>query len=69
VNDTSVYKMWWDSYPYSCVSVHALHPLYLSLPDLLEGLWGHDEARGQLVKEVRERATIARGVWAILVSS
>lgn len=38
VNDTSVYNMWWDSYPYSTVSVFALHPLYLSIrairPDL-----------------------------------
>jgi 4-alpha-glucanotransferase len=23
--------MWWDSYPYSTVSVHALHPQYLAL--------------------------------------
>jgi 4-alpha-glucanotransferase len=31
VNDTSVYLMWWDSYPYSDLSVFALHPLYLNL--------------------------------------
>lgn len=36
VNDTTVYRMWWDSYPYSCVSVHALHPLYLGLQDLVD---------------------------------
>ena len=24
VNDTSVYNMWWDSYPYSSVSVRLL---------------------------------------------
>jgi 4-alpha-glucanotransferase len=24
VNDTSVYQMWWDSYPYSSLSVRAL---------------------------------------------
>ncbi|MEW5319247.1 MAG: hypothetical protein WDW38_010411 [Sanguina aurantia] len=34
VNDTSVHQMWWDSYPYSSLSVHALHPLYLSLAGL-----------------------------------
>ncbi|CAL8472202.1 g11744 [Coccomyxa elongata] len=34
VNDTGVYNMWWDSYPYSSVSVFALHPLYLSLSAL-----------------------------------
>ncbi|MCO5581846.1 hypothetical protein L7F22_035735 [Adiantum nelumboides] len=31
VNDTSVNGMWWDSYPYSSLSVFALHPLYLRL--------------------------------------
>ncbi|KAK3238486.1 4-alpha-glucanotransferase dpe2, partial [Cymbomonas tetramitiformis] len=31
VNDTSVHKTWWDSYPYSSLSVMALHPLYLNL--------------------------------------
>ncbi len=34
VNDTSVYRMWWDSYPYSTLSVFALHPLYLRLQGL-----------------------------------
>ncbi|XP_010315588.2 4-alpha-glucanotransferase DPE2 isoform X3 [Solanum lycopersicum] len=29
INDTSVNCMWWDSYPYSSLSVFALHPLYL----------------------------------------
>ncbi|XP_057971656.1 4-alpha-glucanotransferase DPE2 [Malania oleifera] len=29
INDTSVHGMWWDSYPYSSLSVFALHPLYL----------------------------------------
>jgi 4-alpha-glucanotransferase len=31
VNDTSVSMTWLDSYPYSCMSVFALHPLYLNL--------------------------------------
>jgi 4-alpha-glucanotransferase len=35
VNDTSVHGMWWDSYPYSSVSVIALHPLYLRLQPLV----------------------------------
>lgn len=34
VNDTSVHGMWWDSYPYSSLSVFALHPLYLRLQAL-----------------------------------
>ncbi|MFZ4561192.1 MAG: 4-alpha-glucanotransferase [Saprospiraceae bacterium] len=31
VNDTSVGYTWTDSYPYSAISVFALHPLYLAL--------------------------------------
>jgi len=31
VNDTSVNMTWMDSYPYSCLSVFALHPLYLNI--------------------------------------
>ncbi|XAR48322.1 4-alpha-glucanotransferase [Bertholletia excelsa] len=34
INDTSVHKMWWDSYPYSSLSVFALHPLYLRVQAL-----------------------------------
>jgi 4-alpha-glucanotransferase len=34
LNDTSVTGTWRDSYPYSCLSVHALHPLYLNLDEL-----------------------------------
>ncbi|KAF9599354.1 hypothetical protein IFM89_036811 [Coptis chinensis] len=36
VNDTSVNGMWWDSYPYSSLSVFALHPLYLRVQALSE---------------------------------
>lgn len=36
VNDTCVYGNWWDSYPYSTLSVHALHPQYLALRALLD---------------------------------
>ena len=34
VNDTSVRTTWRDSYPYSTLSVHALHPLSLRLDAL-----------------------------------
>jgi len=34
VNDTCVHGMWWDSYPYSSLSVFALHPLYIHLDSL-----------------------------------
>lgn len=38
INDTSVYGMWWDSYPYSSLSVFALHPLYLRVQALSENI-------------------------------
>lgn len=38
INDTSVHQMWWDSYPYSSLSVFALHPLYLRVQALSENL-------------------------------
>eukprot|EP01100_Stratorugosa_tubuloviscum_P003351 TRINITY_DN180_c0_g3_i2.p1 TRINITY_DN180_c0_g3~~TRINITY_DN180_c0_g3_i2.p1 ORF type:complete len:938 (-),score=374.84 TRINITY_DN180_c0_g3_i2:53-2866(-) len=34
VNDTRVHGSWWDSYPYSSLSVYALHPIYLGLFEL-----------------------------------
>ncbi|KAL6052916.1 4-alpha-glucanotransferase dpe2, variant 3 [Balamuthia mandrillaris] len=34
VNDTTAHGMWWDSYPYSAISVFALHPIYLNLQQL-----------------------------------
>ncbi|KAJ9179771.1 hypothetical protein P3X46_008099 [Hevea brasiliensis] len=38
INDTSVHGMWWDSYPYSSLSVFALHPLYLRVQALSKNL-------------------------------
>ncbi|XP_061369933.1 4-alpha-glucanotransferase DPE2 [Gastrolobium bilobum] len=38
INDTSVHRMWWDSYPYSSLSVFALHPLYLRVQALSENM-------------------------------
>ncbi|CAB4286026.1 unnamed protein product [Prunus armeniaca] len=38
INDTSVHGMWWDSYPYSSLSVFALHPLYLRVQALSENI-------------------------------
>jgi 4-alpha-glucanotransferase len=34
VNDTIAAKTWKDSYPYSAISVFALHPLYINLEDV-----------------------------------
>lgn len=33
INDTTGSKTWRDSYPYSAISVFALHPIYLGLKD------------------------------------
>ncbi|KAF9679489.1 hypothetical protein SADUNF_Sadunf06G0020200 [Salix dunnii] len=48
INDTSVHGMWWDSYPYSSLSVFALHPLYLRVEALSEIL------PENIKKEIRE---------------
>ena len=34
LNDTTRTHTWEDSYPYSAISVHALHPAYISLPEM-----------------------------------
>lgn len=33
INDTTISHTWSDSYPYSAISIYALHPLYLGLKD------------------------------------
>ncbi len=35
INDTTVTKTWEDSYPYSAISVFALHPIYINISQLL----------------------------------
>lgn len=45
INDTTVTKNWEDSYPYSAISVFALHPIYVNIPQLL-------------TPELQEKATI-----------
>lgn len=32
MNDTTMTHTWVDSYPYSAISIYALHPMYISLP-------------------------------------
>ncbi|KAF2072528.1 hypothetical protein CYY_006171 [Polysphondylium violaceum] len=34
INDTTVFYTWRDSYPYSSVSVYALHPIYINIDSL-----------------------------------
>ncbi|KAJ6992126.1 4-alpha-glucanotransferase DPE2 [Populus alba x Populus x berolinensis] len=52
INDTSVHGMWWDSYPYSSLSVFALHPLYLRVEALSENL---PENIKKEIQEAREQ--------------
>lgn len=42
INDTNTTGSWHDSYPYNCISVFALHPVYLSLRE-----WTHTRAYAQ----------------------
>ncbi|XP_021745916.1 4-alpha-glucanotransferase DPE2-like [Chenopodium quinoa] len=49
INDTSVHGMWWDSYPYSSLSVFALHPLYLRVQALSEKI--PEEIKLEIEKE------------------
>ncbi|GAV89138.1 CBM_20 domain-containing protein/Glyco_hydro_77 domain-containing protein [Cephalotus follicularis] len=51
INDTSVNAMWWDSYPYSSLSVFALHPLYLRVQALSENIPEDIEREIQQAKE------------------
>ncbi|XP_019250677.1 PREDICTED: 4-alpha-glucanotransferase DPE2 [Nicotiana attenuata] len=48
INDTSVNCMWWDSYPYSSLSVFALHPLYLRVEAISENI------QEDIKQEIRE---------------
>ncbi|KAL2895766.1 4-alpha-glucanotransferase DPE2 [Bienertia sinuspersici] len=52
INDTSVHGMWWDSYPYSSLSVFALHPLYLRIQALSENI---PEEIKQEIAKAKER--------------
>ncbi|XP_062004208.1 4-alpha-glucanotransferase DPE2 [Rosa rugosa] len=54
INDTSVYGMWWDSYPYSSLSVYALHPLYLRVQALSENIPKDIKVEIQKAKEELE---------------
>uniref|UniRef100_A0A0D9UYV9 4-alpha-glucanotransferase n=1 Tax=Leersia perrieri TaxID=77586 RepID=A0A0D9UYV9_9ORYZ len=65
INDTSVHGMWWDSYPYSSLSVFALHPLYLRVQALSDAIPGDvkdgiSQAKKQLdQKDVDYEAALA----------
>ena len=51
INDTTITHTWTDSYPYSCISVFALHPQYAdlnSLPDI------KDEKKKKYFEKIRK---------------
>lgn len=51
VNDTTVSHTWRDSYPYSAISIYAIHPMYISLP-LMGAL--QDEDRAAYYENIRK---------------
>jgi len=52
INDTSVNGDWKDSYPYSALSVFALHPMYISLNALVDSSPGNNS---NLIWEINSR--------------
>ena len=51
INDTTITHTWTDSYPYSCISVFAIHPQYADLRSLPE--LDDEEARKEAEAECR----------------
>jgi 4-alpha-glucanotransferase len=54
INDTTSSRTWTDSYPYSAISVYALHPIYLRLDQMTVPLL--NEAEFRLAREELNRA-------------
>lgn len=57
ITDTTCFMNWRDSYPYSSLSVYALHPIYLRVQNLTT-----DES---MLKEMKEKATKLNAVREI----
>ncbi len=57
VNDTSSSGTWQDSYPYSAISVFALHPLYLSVDSLTSKYTAQEKAQLSKAKETLNALT------------
>lgn len=51
MNDTTMYHTWRDSYPYSAISIYALHPMFICLPWLGEL---KDEKKAAFYEEIRK---------------
>jgi 4-alpha-glucanotransferase len=49
INDTVAHHSWSDSYPYAAISVIALHPIYLNLPEM--GTLKDQKEMNQFVKD------------------
>lgn len=58
INDTSVHGMWWDSYPYSSLSVFALHPLYLRVQALSDAIPGDIKEEILLAKKQLDKKEV-----------
>jgi 4-alpha-glucanotransferase len=54
INDTTSSRTWMDSYPYSAISVYALHPIYLRLDEMSVPLLNETEFR--LAREALNRS-------------
>ena len=52
INDTTITHTWTDSYPYSCISIFAIHPQYADLRSLPE--LDDEEARKEAEAECRQ---------------
>ncbi|MDR2679795.1 MAG: 4-alpha-glucanotransferase [Tannerella sp.] len=59
MNDTTCSHTWKDSYPYSAISIYALHPLYISIP-MLGNL--KDKKRMAFFNEIREKLNLEESV-------
>lgn len=64
INDTTSTRTWTDSYPYSAISVYALHPLYLRLdemsyPPVDTAKLASDKSRLNILKHVDYEAVMA----------
>ena len=51
INDTTVTHTWTDSYPYSCISVFALHPQYMDLRQLPQLKKAEDRERFEALRK------------------
>ncbi len=56
INDTTVFGSWRDSYPYSAISVYALHPMYLNIEKV--GTFSHLKEYKKLKNELNEEVFV-----------